>query len=556
MSFSSKVSFVFRKYPLLRAGLVLFLLLLSVLVSIFLTRTEIKKPEFETIIPSTAMPGDRVLISGKNFGKTRGSGYVEFNGNRLTSSAYISWTDSLIEILLPQNIQDGLVYVVTDGGKSSPKIFANKIDIPVQIRSNPQNLLPVFERVKELSGEIGKIITIQGKNFGSARNDSQVFFFTEINDEKAENYISCFDVPQAYDFWSDSEIRVRVPDGACSGKMYVKTEKGNSNYYNFKIDSSAGLKKYSDKRIYLLAMNTDISDCVVTGDATITLRIPKPTLSATQRSVEVTLSKPEPVIPDYLGTIVHQFLVKKNSPEQLTVTHNFVVQTYAVNTTPQAAKIPNYSNDTKQRYSAYLQNDFIVPSSDDEIIKLAKKIAGAEKNPYSVAKKIYQYMLDTYKLEQKPINPEIQPIELIHTSEGDAYSYAIIYTALCRAAGIPAIPCAGILIDSNKECKNHWWNEIYFEKIGWISVDTSLGAGLNYEAFRNKNPDPSFYFGNIDAQHVIFSRGWKEIKPAHSASKIVYRPRSYAFQSIWEESTPGIKKYSSFWSNIQVQGIY
>ena len=71
-----------------------------------------------------------------------------------------------------------------------------------------------------------------------------------------------------------------------------------------------------------------------------------------------------------------------------------------------------------------------------------------------------------------------------------------------------------------------------------------------------ENPN-EFYFGNLDSQHIAFSRGINEIKQTMSAkNKIVYRPKTYALQSIWEESSEGNVNYSSLWNTPVVLGLY
>ncbi|MBO7612987.1 MAG: hypothetical protein IKQ23_03820 [Treponema sp.] len=59
----------------------------------------------------------------------------------------------------------------------------------------------------------------------------------------------------------------------------------------------------------------------------------------------------------------------------------------------------------------------------------------------------------------------------------------------------------------------------------------------------------------MDNQHIIFSRGWTQIKPSLLNSKIVYRPRTYALQSVWEEASDSMLNYSSLWNNPTIIGI-
>ena len=129
-------------------------------------------------------------------------------------------------------------------------------------------------------------------------------------------------------------------------------------------------------------------------------------------------------------------------------------------------------------------------------------------------------------------------------------------TSLLRSLKIPAKIMSGVLVDSDLKTRNHWWNEFYIENFGWIPVDLALGAGLEYSYFHHSEDKEKYYFGNLDSQHVLFSSDWNVIKPSLSNNKIVYRPRSYALQNIWEESTDGTDSYSSFWNNPVVLGVY
>ena len=97
-----------------------------------------------SLTPSVGSPGDIVVITGKNFGDIRDMSYVEFAGSKLTSSAYISWSDDCIKLVLPANVQDGLVVVGTKDMRSKPALFANEIEIPVPVPAVVQTNKPVI----------------------------------------------------------------------------------------------------------------------------------------------------------------------------------------------------------------------------------------------------------------------------------------------------------------------------------------------------------------------------------------------------------------------------
>ena len=165
-------------------------------------------------------------------------------------------------------------------------------------------------------------------------------------------------------------------------------------------------------------------------------------------------------------------------------------------------------------------------------------------------------MINHYELLENTRSGDISILDLLETSEGDAYDFTMIFVSLCRSAGIPAVPVSGILAEGSYATQNHWWSEIYFENYGWFPVDIALGAGMDFNSFSNIENPAEYYFGNLDSQHIAFSRGWNQIKPSLLNSKTVYRPRSYALQSVWEETSNSSTSYSSLWNNPSIIGIY
>lgn len=520
--------------------------------------TSNKEPQISVIDPISGNPGDVLTIYGSNFGSEMKDGYVEIGGFRLTASSFLNWSDSSISLKLPENMRDGLVYVVTKAGKSEPKIFTNKTSIPVPVIPDLKTSVPIIYGIDEKSQSVGSLITINGKNFGLMRNDSSVSFSWKEVDKQNNEFILCENVD--YEYWSDECIRVRVPDGATTGSVVVKTEKGASNNFPFTIDTAIGSKLFDEKRTYIIDSCVEISNLKLddnTTGASMVIRFPLPPTSPSQRSVDVTESNPEPSIANLSGTLVHEFDISANENiDSFSVKHSFVVTNYAIKTSIKESSVKPYSTTCTQLMSSYLKSDEIIFSDDEKIIKLAKEIVGTVKNPYTKAKLIYNYMISNFKIKDNLRSDNSSPLDLLNWKTGDAYDFAIVYCSLLRAAAVPAIPVAGVLVDSSMKAKPHWWCEFYVEKVGWVPVDVALGSGLEYESFKQlENPD-RFYFGNLDGQHIIFSRGVNHLRSSMSYSKIVYQPKSYALQSIWEESSNQLKSYSSYWINPNIVGIY
>ncbi|MCQ2583907.1 MAG: IPT/TIG domain-containing protein [Treponema sp.] len=567
MESSGKISYIFRKYPSIRVFCLFCLIGIFLIVLYFLGHQVESVPEIEAIIPPVGSPGDVILINGKNFGDNRDMSYVSFSGSKLTASSYISWSDNSIKIVLPANVQDGLVVVGTKKNQSKPVLFANEVDIPVPVPSTQQSLNPVITSISTEKLGIGDLLVITGNNFGETRNESKVLFTIDygnkIRDAQfvnrslyTENMIPVTEFENGYEYWSNTEIRVRVPDGACTGVVIVQNEKTSSEPFDVSISDDTGIKSFKDKKIYLIQYTADVKDIDTTDNATITLRCPIPVRSSAQPETEVTEMSPAPLLQNYQNCMIYQMTRGANSSLKNNISQTVVLPVYEVNTKVNPDKIGSMKKINTLFYNQTTSADSIVPADDDKLKDLYKKIVGKEKNHYRRAKLIYDYMCDNYEVLKKNRKADADPLDLVSKEKGDAYDFAVIYAALLRTAGIPCIVDSGILIDASLKTRAHWWCEFYLPGYGWIPVDVSLGRGMEYQQWPSIGNDREYYFGNMDSHHIVFSRGFTEMKPFAKENKIVQYQKSFALQSIWEEASSNTIKYSSYWSVPEIKGVY
>lgn len=569
MDSSGKFSYSLRKYPIVRVLSVVFIISL-ILGVIYLIgfRTKLV-PEITSVVPPVGSPGDLVVINGENFGSVRDMSYVEIAGSKLTASSYISWSNNCIKIVLPANVQDGLLVVGTKEMRSKPALFANEVEIPVPVPAVQQVTKPVITMLSSDKLSVGELLVISGNNFGDSKNQSKVLFTMDCNNKISEadyksvallteNMIPASEDDFDYVSWSNTEISVRVPDGASSGLVIVDTGREKSDPKEFVVNTEAGRKEYLNKKIYLVEYTADIADVVTNDISTITLRCPVPFSSPAQPQVEITDVVPEPILVNYQNNLIHQITRSRNNTPKSVFKQNFVLPVFEVRTNVNVTKIGNYKNTEKNLLSGALKADTLIPCDDKSVKELCEKIIGKEKNPWSKAKFIYDYMCENFSVLSKVRKGDSDPLDLIKKGNGDAYDFAVICTALLRAAEIPAYTDSGILVNQDLQTQTHWWCEFYIDKVGWIPCDPALGAGLEYKQWTDSDvvDAKNFYFGNMDSHHIMFSRGWSQLKPFSADSKIVQQPRSFALQSIWEEANKDTAKYSSYWSVPVVKGVY
>ena len=80
---------------------------------------EVTSPYLSRVSPARVNPGDRLTLTGANFGSTRGDGYVLFApGVRPASGDYQTWSDRSIVVEVPARAESGNVKVVTVSGAS------------------------------------------------------------------------------------------------------------------------------------------------------------------------------------------------------------------------------------------------------------------------------------------------------------------------------------------------------------------------------------------------------------------------------------------------------
>lgn len=569
MDSSGKFSYSLRKYPIVRVLSVVFIISL-ILGVIYLIgfRTKLV-PEITSVVPPVGSPGDLVVINGENFGSVRDMSYVEIAGSKLTASSYISWSNNCIKIVLPANVQDGLLVVGTKEMRSKPALFANEVEIPVPVPAVQQVTKPVITMLSSDKLSVGELLVISGNNFGDSKNQSKVLFTMDCNNKISEadyknvallteNMIPASEDDFDYVSWSNTEISVRVPDGASSGLVIVDTGREKSDPKEFVVNTEAGRKEYLNKKIYLVEYTADIADVVTNDISTITLRCPVPFSSPAQPQVEITDVVPEPILVNYQNNLIHQITRSRNNTPKSVFKQNFVLPVFEVRANVNVTKIGNYKNTEKNLLSGALKADTLIPCDDKSVKELCEKIIGKEKNPWSKAKFIYDYMCENFSVLSKVRKGDSDSLDLIKKGNGDAYDFAVICTALLRAAEIPAYTDSGILVNQDLQTQTHWWCEFYIDKVGWIPCDPALGAGLEYKQWTDSDvvDAKNFYFGNMDSHHIMFSRGWSQLKPFSADSKIVQQPRSFALQSIWEEANKDTAKYSSYWSVPVVKGVY
>jgi len=175
----------------------------------------------------------------------------------------------------------------------------------------------------------------------------------------------------------------------------------------------------------------------------------------------------------------------------------FTFTAYETNTNIDPDDVQPY-DESKSLYALYTQSERFIEATDQQIVEIANQVADGETNPYLLARRFYDYVVDTASYEL--LGEGLRGAKaLVETGVGECGDYSALFCALCRTVGIPARPVVGYWAISGIE-QTHCWAEFYVEPFGWIPVDPTVGQ---------LNPGKrEYYFGAMDNERVILNKGY------------------------------------------------
>jgi hypothetical protein len=536
-------------------------LFLLICVSVFFSCKE-DAPLISSITPRIGMMGEVLTIQGKNFGDERNESYVTISGISPTASSYVEWTDIKIMVRVPEFGDSGLVYVYRNNKKSNAALFSNGTTMPQPVTGENTGMGPRIQSVVPLAGSIGAPVIIRGSGFGSSREGGGVFFAwnaeTFAAAPAALNSLGSVEVSETdfgYELWNEREIRVRVPDGAVSGNLFVRTPRGDALPVFFDVTGKPGTKTYKDKRSYAISYAVDIQVQEASKPNSLYLWLPRPINSASQPNTRSLSRNMEPFMENYRGASLFQ--LQNLQPHTNTgITLSYLVDVYSLETSirPQFIRSTGTEGGVAGRQTAHTLPSPLIPSNNSRIKERAAAIIGWEQNPYIRAQRIYKYLISEGGIQWSLLQGDI--LEALEKKRADPYTAALLFCALARASGIPALPVSGVILDRNRQFVRHYWAEFWLDGLGWIPVDPTLGSGAAPPSFIVRADLAGYYFGNLDNQRITFSRGFTAFSQMDPRGRTAVRERDYALQNLWEEAVGGLESYSSLWSDVTINGIY
>ena len=529
---------------------------LLVLLAVLLAGSRGRRPVIEAADPRIGRGGDPLIVTGRNFGGERDGGYVEIAGVTPRSNAYLEWTDDRISVRVPQEVRSGFVHVVAGGNRSNGVLFANRDFLPVVLAGPADADQPLIGSMARSRAAVGELVVIRGKNFGLQRGNSAVLFTWLAGDPVLHGvgepgFVAANEYDLDYESWSDTEIRVRVPDGAATGNVVVRTDKGRSNELFFEVSSNVGSKRYTGRRTYSVRVDSSVADIRAVRPNDLYLWVPRVWQSPAQRNVRLVHREPEPLHDNVAGVTVYHF-GDLEAGEVYDVTQHFIFERYAIETVVTSRRVAEYDT-TALAYRSFTAPDPLVPADDRQVTALAARLSRGRNNPWQRARGIYDGLLA--RLTYRPQGAS-DPAQALSEGVGNAYDFALLYTALLRAAGVPARPIAGYVVESPDRVHAHFWTEFYVHRFGWVPVDPALGSGASLVGLPSDLDPAEFYFGNLDNRHLVLSKGVLATGKIDPEGRTVRRSHLGTLQLHHEEAVGGLTSYRTRWNGVSILGVY
>jgi Transglutaminase-like superfamily len=112
----------------------------------------------------------------------------------------------------------------------------------------------------------------------------------------------------------------------------------------------------------------------------------------------------------------------------------------------------------------------LLQSNDRQIVQLARRLRGPERDPRVVAERINTWVHDS--IADRITFGVPNALQVLKTRSGDCNEHTQLFVALARAAGLPARVAAGLAYVDGK-FYYHAWPEVFLDN--WVPVDPTFG---------------------------------------------------------------------------------
>lgn len=200
---------------------------------VLLQNPESQPVTLSSIAPDYGFVGDQFTLTGTNFGG--GVDFIQvFIGEN--EAEVLTCTDTEVKVLVPKEATTGRISVRFMGQEVNSDLMFRVMGKP-----SVEQMKPLFgmEGAQKAWGFVGSEITFSGSELGGSQEDVKVIFKGATN------------TPAEIVSWSKEEFKVKVPEGAVSGKLTLTVGSQTVNTpYEFRLVEHATVSGITPQQGY------------------------------------------------------------------------------------------------------------------------------------------------------------------------------------------------------------------------------------------------------------------------------------------------------------------
>ncbi len=299
----------------------------------------------------------------------------------------------------------------------------------------------------------------------------------------------------------------------------------SDNIYQIKIDDSAFLSQLEPKN-QLLENTFDFRNYGPGEVTSLDVYIAIPENRDNQQLLEPVSFEPKAtdILTDQWGQKVAHFHINSLASGKLfRATMSVKAKIFSIEYYLDPDKVGGLEDISKEITEKYLIDGKKLMIHDPFMQNLARQIVGEERNPYWIARKIYDYLIDHLSYNLKPVGGWNTAPTVLKRGTASCSEYSFSFIALCRAVGLPARYVGTISLrgdDASYDEVFHRWCEVYLPNYGWIPFDANKGD-------KTSPADQAAGIGDVDCRYVITTTSGGDSK---------YLDWTYNFNYRWQSA--------------------
>ncbi len=523
-----------------RLPIVLFAVLLAVTVTV-LIRVQ-RKPALERLDPATVRPGETVAVSGRYLGS---EGRLTLDGLGIPDDSIRSWNANLVVFAIPEGRSSGNVVIQTATGASDPLFLTVETDVPrVEAGSVASATIdPGLDGASAYSAFPGRVLVIKGAGFGPPVGISGIVFRALT----VERRVAPGDPLLSY--WSDTEIRVAVPDGAAWATVAVEPHGFRSAQVPLDWRSFDVRHEFGEPERFAVTFVASVAPSV--GEARVLF--PRPPVEPAQSEVQTlrpsdhAWERGYPV--GWIATVASRRGEDESEDGMDLLERSELVTRRSLRMYADPEVLPDADTladaDFRRAFAAFLGDSPSVTLADRRVSRLVSENGIAEL-PAPAARLV---------AVRDAVVAELAP------PEGEAYlrsyAYASLVVAVARRVGMPARRVAGMIALDTGVGRRHFWAEAFVPGIGWAPVDAAVAGGMYAEEFSStdrfyEDTEPLFA---LDGSRVAFDTDGPPVPDSYPGVEEIVPAVAFTIRSQRVEHPTG-EPVAVEWSPPQYLGRY